>query len=545
MHGLLHDLGVAVLAATVLGLLAHVLRQPVILGYLVAGAIVGPLGLGWIHGADSIGTVSELGLILLLFVIGLEMDVRTLLASGRSLLVTGFAQFPLCVLLGIGGFAALGYGLSAPQADGLYLAIACALSSTAIVVKLLADQVELDTSAGRLTVGILVIQDLFAILVLAFQPTLGNPELTVIAKSLGGGAVLVIGGWAAGRWVLGRLFGLIHRSPELVAATALGWCAAGAGAANALGLSTAMGALVAGLALAAQPYRLHVTAKVLPLRDFFLTLFFVSLGLRIVAPTWELAGPVAAAVGVTVLSRFLTIHPLLLATGAGRRTAFLSSLHLAQVSEFSLVIVALGVGYGHVGKDLEGIVIYALAVTALLSSYAIRFSHPLWLGFDRLCAAVGLGRAADSHAGESTCEHHPIAILGVHRTARSLIDHLERRDPASLGRILVVDFNLATLRELQARGIAGSFGDLASLDTLHHAHLEHARTIILTIPDMLLKGTDTASLVAACRAIAPHATIIAAADTAAQAERLRERGATTVVEAHDLVGARFADQIAC
>ncbi|GDY11798.1 membrane protein [Planctomycetota bacterium] len=540
MHFLLHDLAAAVIAATLAGLAAHLLRQPVILGYLVAGAAVGPLGLNLVHDQQSIETLSELGLILLLFVIGLEMDLRALAGSGRQLLVAGFGQFPLSVALGCAGFAALGYGLVAPSAEGLYLALACSLSSTAIVVKLLADRVELDTSPGRITVGVLVVQDLFAILVLAFQPSLGHPAPGPIAWALFGGTVLVAGGWLATRFVVGPLFGSIHRSPELVVATAIGWCALGAAAAHGLGLSTAMGALVAGLALASSPYRLHVTAKTLPLRDFFLTLFFVSLGLRIPAPTVALAIPVTLATAFTVLSRFATIAPFLIATGAGRRTAFIASLNLAQVSEFSLVIVALGVHHQHIGADLEGVVVYALAVTALLSSYAIRWSHPLWLACDWTCGAIGLGRAHREHREEATCDRHAIAVLGVHRTARALIDRLAQDDPELLAQVLVVDFNLEVLRELKQRGIAGAFGDLASADTLHHAHLEHARVIVLTIPDMLLKGTDTRTLVATCRGIAPHAVIIAGADTPRQAEELERRGASIVVPAHDLLGDRFA-----
>jgi Kef-type K+ transport system membrane component KefB len=150
MSPLLHDIGLATIAATVLGLVASRLRQPIVLAYLVAGALLGPIGLGLIADRANIETIGELGLVLLLFVIGLEMNLKEALASGRQLLLAGLGQFPLGVLLGVGCFGLLGYGLRGHDADGLYLALVCGLSSTAIVVKLLYDKCELDTLAGRL-----------------------------------------------------------------------------------------------------------------------------------------------------------------------------------------------------------------------------------------------------------------------------------------------------------------------------------------------------------------------------------------------------------
>src|SRR5687767_6482617 len=369
MHHLLHDIGVAVLAATLLGLVAHWTRQPIILGYLIAGALVGKkLGFGAIYDDHSIEIISEIGLILLLFIIGLEMNIKALLASGRQLLVAGFGQFPLCVLLGVGLFGLLGYGLRGGRIDGLYLAMLCALSSTAVVVKLLYDKGELDTLPGRMTLGILVIQDIFAIFILALQPNLANPTAGPILKAIGGTILLLAGGFLLSKYVLRWVFSSIAKSPEMVVAVSIGWCAAVAAAADYLHLSKEMGALVAGLSIAAFPYSVHVTAKTLPLRDFFLTLFFVSLGMKITAPTLGMVGMALLLVGFIIVSRFLSLYPLLTMTGSGRRTAFVTSVNLAQMSEFSLVIGTLGVGYNHIKPETVGIAIYAMAVTAVMSS---------------------------------------------------------------------------------------------------------------------------------------------------------------------------------
>ena len=543
MHHLLNDIAVAVLAATLLGLIAHWTRQPIILGYLIAGAVIGPrLGFKLVHEQESIEIISEIGLILLLFIIGLEMNLKALLASGKQLLVTGFGQFPICVALGIGLFVGvMGYGMKGNASDGLYLALMCGLSSTAVVVKLLYDKGELDTLPGRMTLGVLVVQDVYAILVLALQPNFANPSVGPIAKAILGSAGVLVAGFLVSRYVLKWVFASIARSPEMVVAVSIGWCAAVAGGAGALGLSIEMGALIAGLSIAAFPYSVHVTAKTLPLRDFFLTLFFVSIGMQITAPRWGMVGVVAAIVVFVIASRFLSIYPLLVLSGGGRRTAFIASLNLSQISEFSLVIAAIGAAdpLNHISDGTVAIAIYAMAITAVLSSYAIRFNHPLYLAFDRLMGRLGRGSVVAQAAETAAKEHQPVAILGFHRVGRALVDAVEKRSPALLKRIKVIDFNTEVLAELRSRGVAGTFGDISSLDTLEHAHLHHCEVILCTVPDMMLKGTNNQTLVETCQTLAPSAQIVAMADDARHEAVLREEGADLVVNPHDLVADRL------
>lgn len=532
MSGLLHDIGIATIAATAVGVIAHRLKQPIILAYLVAGALIGPLGFEWVATRENIKIIAELGLVLLLFIIGLEMDLKQLVASGRPLLVAGFLQFPLCAALGWVVFAAAGFA----SRESLYLALACALSSTAIVVKLLYDKQETDTIAGRITIGVLIVQDLFAILVLAFQPNFAQPSLLPVVKALVGAGALLLGGFLVSRFVLSRVFGWIARSPEMVVATSIGWCALVAGVAGAMGLSQEMGALVAGASISAFPYSLHVTAKTLPLRDFFLTLFFISLGMQLKLPTADLAWSVPLIVAVVVSTRFLVVTPLLLVTGGGWRTGFISALNLAQVSEFSLVIVALGVSpHGHVGEGLLQMMIYAMAVTSVLSSYAVQANHGLYRLFERCLRGFGLlRRVGDDPAVELV--HHHIVVLGYHRIAPAVIARLAETSPELLATVRVVDYNPEVIKQLKARGIDAVFGDLASLDTLHHAHLEHARVVISTIPDSLLKSTTNAALVRAVRTLAPTAQIIVPAETPEQEPALRAAGADQVVLPSSLVG---------
>ncbi len=540
MHGILTDIGISVLAATALGFLFQLIRQPVILGYLVAGALIGPaMGFNLVSEAASIEVISEIGLILLLFIIGLELNPSKLLASGRQLIYAGIGQFILCVLMGVGVFLLLGYELSRSSIDALYLALFCALSSTAIVVKLLYDKFELDTFPGRITLGILIFQDLWAILILALQPHFTNPEWLLVFIALGKSVTLLAIGFLLSKYLLGWIFQKISKTPEMVVAMSMAWCALMAGIGSWIGLSMEMGALIAGVSISTFPYSVHVTAKVLPLRDFFLTLFFLSIGMKIPIPDAAMLGMALIIVLFVIASRFLTVYPLLMLAGSGRRTSFIASLNLAQISEFSLVVAALGVHYGHIDQRMMSLIIYAMAVTSVLSSYFIKGNHAAYLVFNNFLEKRGFPTRTQEGRDDEEKDDYPIVILGFHRGAREFIGGLEKESPALLKKLLVIDFNLENLKELSNRNVKGIFGDIGSLDTLEHAHLSGAQIIFSTIPDMLLRGTSNKALVTACRALAPNAYIVATADSAEQTDVLRKSGANEVLMPYVLIGEKL------
>jgi voltage-gated potassium channel Kch len=287
----------------------------------------------------------------------------------------------------------------------------------------------------------------------------------------------------------------------------------------------------------------HVTAKVLPLRDFFLTLFFLSIGMKIPFPDAATLTMALLIVLFVIMSRFFTVYPILALSGSGRRTSFITSLNLAQISEFSLVVAALGVSYGHITQPLMSLIIYAMAITSVLASYFIKGNHQLYLAFDSLLTKIGFPSDAMSEDAAESHEHYPIVILGFHRGASALIDKLEEIAPELLKKVLVIDFNLEALRALGHRNVKGIFGDISSLDTLDHAHVAGAEMILSTIPDMLLKGTNNMTLVKACRAIAPNAHIVATADSSEQIEALKRQGANDVLLPYSLIGDRIAHMI--
>ncbi len=535
MGHFLEEIGISIIAATILGLLTYRIKQPVILGYFLAGALIGPaVGLKLVTDPVNIHVIAEIGLILLLFVIGLEINFTKIIAAGKQLIVAGIGQFLLCTLIGIGFFLLIGYGATI---DTLYLAIFCAISSTAIVVKLLYDKFELDTLPGRMSLGVLIFQDIWAILILAFQPNFKNPQLILLASALMKILILLAVGYVLSRYVLSYIYTMIARTPELVVAVSIGWCATMAAVADVMGLSKEMGGLIAGVAISNFPYSIHVTAKVLPLRDFFLTLFFISLGMGVPLPTAQLMGLAVAIVLFVIVSRFLTIYPLLSLSGSGRRTSFITSLNLSQISEFSLVIASLGLAYGHISADLRSLIIYAMAFAAILSSYLIKYNHELYLLFDKLIDRFSVaGRAREEGEERRDPDSYPIVLLGFHRGADAFIDYVSQRKRELLQKILVIDFNPEVLEKLAAKNVHAVFGDISSLDTLAHAHIGAAKIIISSIPDMMLKGTNNLQLVRTCRHLAPQAAIVATAETKEQEEELRRAGAHKVILQYYLMG---------
>jgi Kef-type K+ transport system membrane component KefB/voltage-gated potassium channel Kch len=530
MHDLLYDMTLCTVAAWVLAVLAQLLGQPVILAYLVGGFVLGPAGLALVRSQETIGVISELGLIFLLFMIGLEIDLKKIIRSGSAILVSAGVQIAGCCLIGVGLFMAMGLPLGGGRWDALYLGVAAALSSTVIIVKVLYDKRELDTLPGRVTLGILVLQDLFVILFLAVQPSLNDLRTSVLLISAVRVGVLVATALVVARFLLPRLFYRIARLPELVLVGALAWCLFLSQLAEWLHLSREMGALVAGVSLSTFPYALDVAAKVTSLRDFFVTLFFVGVGMTIPVPD---GGTLLFAVElgvIVVASRFLTVVPTLYLLRQGLRASLLPAINLSQLSEFSLVLLQIGVAAGHISDETKAATSISFVALAALSTFAMGRSDGLVRRLVPLMKRVGL-RDLDTGAAHEDEQAHGarIMLLGFFRTASALIADLEAHSPATLADVAVVDFNPVVFRTLRARGVSVAYGDIAQRDTLVHAGVERAEVLICSVPDFLLKGTTNERLVRQLRAINPTATIVAPADLVADVEALYAAGANYVL----------------
>jgi Kef-type K+ transport system membrane component KefB len=527
MHtdSLLLDIGSATVAATLLAYVGRWLRQPLLLSYIIAGVLIGPSGFGIVRDERAIAELSELGLAFLMFMVGLEIDLKKLATSGRVAAPVALAQVGFSGLLAFAFVRWLGFeGLPA-----LYLGAASAFSSTMIVVKLLSDKSELDTVAGRLTLGVLIVQDVLAIIVLAVQPNLQQPALVPITLSLLAGIALAGGGLAVARFVLPPLLRWAAKSPELILISAISWCLLISYVAVQIDFSIAMGALIAGLTLSALPYTLDVVAKVRGLRDFFVTLFFVALGMQLALGSAHVLLAAAVLSAVVIVSRFVTVGPLLLAMGYGPRVATLSSLALAQASEFSLVMVSLGLTLGHIGHDVVSIMALTLVVTATLSTYMINADHRLAAWASAWLARIGI-RERSAASDVLTAPHGVrVVVLGFHRVASSLLHIAGRPGAAQRQPPLIIDFNPEVYQKLRQRAVPIVYGDISHPDTLEHVGIEHARVVLSTVSDDFLRGTDNLTLLRIVRGLNPGASVILCAETIEQAREMYAAGAHYVV----------------
>lgn len=508
-------IGVAIIAAAAMAYLSRLLRQPLVLAYIGAGVILGPVGLGLVTDAAPIRALSELGLVFLLFIVGLEFDLAHLKHAGRAGFVIGLVQVSLCWVVGF----LLGRALGWAVIPSMYLASAAAFSSTAIAVKLLADRAELDTLAGRITVVVLVLQDLVAVLLLALQPTIEHPTLQLVANAIGRAVILVVATLILSRYVLGHVFRWVETTSEIILVSAIAWCflVTGVGYYK-LGLSPAIGALVAGASLSTFPYRLDVAGKLRSIRDFFVLLFFVTLGLQITAPTRDIVVDSLIVSAVVIVARFLTVVPTASLVGVGSRAGWVASFALAQVSEFALVLGFIGVGLGHIDERAVSTIAFSLAITTALSSYLVTYSHGIVTLLQRL------SRRSLTSDDSTILSERPakVIVLGCHRIGSGLIERL----PAET---LVVDFNPATVRSLKDRGVRAIVGDVANPVLLEGLRMAEAETILLTIPDDFLRGTTPPEVVARVRKLAPNAKVITTSDNLDRARAAYAAGADYVV----------------
>lgn len=563
------DIGLALVAAGVLAIGFTRLRIPTVAAFLLAGVLLGPTGSGLISDPVNIDTIAQFGLILLLFLIGLEIDVRGMLARGRTVIVSGLLQYPLTTLFGYlvaQAFilAGITLGVVAGSYAGLYVGLVIAASSTLIVGALFQQTFTMDTQTGRMALALLVFQDIWAIVVLAVQPNLDDPQLLPIASAFVGIALVAGVALVVAHWVLPIGFHWIAKQPSTILIASLAWCfavvlagtridqtvEAVTGIHTELDVSAGMGALIAGVTIASLPFSTEIVRQVSVVRDFFVTLFFVGLGMTIPAPGG--AGILVVAVvlaALTVVSRFLVMLPLLYTAGLDRRTAVQTSTKLAQMSEFSLVIAFLGLQLGHIDADLNSSIIFAFVITAVFTPLLFTHSDRVHGRMAPLLGRLGMKPPREHEA--DNVDEYDLALLGVHRTASSLLHELAESAPEMLGRTVVVDFNVSIHRRIASMGPHVTYGDLTSPETLRHAGVDRARVVLCTIPDDVLSSASTRGVVRVVRQVNRTAIVIATATTFPEQVRLYAAGADYVLmprvqaalAARDAVLAALAGQL--
>jgi Kef-type K+ transport system membrane component KefB len=533
--GVVASIEISVITAALLAVIFFRLKQPALLAYIVAGLLLGFVAKPAIGSSvEVMEQISHLGLVLLLFIIGLEMDLKGIFKLGSRAAAAVLLQGPLTIaavwalfyVLHQQGVQLVYFG-DTPRA-WFFFAAAAGLSSTAVTVKLLADKFELKTQAGKVTVLTLIAQDIWAVLALSYvssfqgDTTDANSPLLVFVGAVVAAVVMVM----VSRYVLSRVAVFIARSPELIALVALGWCFVGAAVFSNVGLSAEMGALVAGLTLGILPTATEVLAKVASLRDFFMALFFVALGISLPPPTWSVMGAAALLVGLVVLTRVLLFSPMLMAARLGPQVAFTSSINLAQISEFALLLVPIGVASRALTETEGSVISYGMMLSVLVTSYGIKYNDAFARGFSRLMpASIKRSIIGNSHFELGELEAASILILGYHFNTRTLIRQLLATKPELKDKILVVDVNLKNHELIRALGVQVAYGDISNPETLRHHGIDKAEVVLSTVADTYLRGTSNLRLLALVTSLNPHARFIGTTATVEEKSELLREGA--------------------
>ena len=515
------------LAITVsIAFILRFLKQPLIVAYIFAGIICGPFILNLLHGdTEMYSAFAQFGVVLLLFIIGLNLDFKHLKSIGKVSIITGLGQILFTGLIGLFILQGLGFEL----VSATYLAVAITFSSTIIIMKLLSDKKDADTVYGRYTIGLMLVQDVIAIiLIVALGVTASNQGggidtwIILISKFIGVTAALYI----IGKYVLPKVLDKIAGSSELLFLFTLAWCFGVASILYWIGLSLEVGAVIAGMTLSSSPYQLEIGSRIRPLRDFFLVLFFIVLGSEM-----GLSSITSVLTPALILSIFIIIgSPLILYVlfrllKFTRRNSFLFGLTAAQVSEFGFVFLFAGRQSGHIQGDEVAIFTAVALITIFISSYLISYNEQIYRFFLPIFHLFG----PDKHQQiELPPEDYDAWIVGYHRIGAKVAETM-----TELGtKFAVIDFDPSIIERLRNTNTPFYFGDIADIEFLEGLPVARSNIIVMTIPAV----DDQINLIRHVRKINNELLIIGNAYHTADAETLYQHGANFVMMPHFLGG---------
>jgi CPA2 family monovalent cation:H+ antiporter-2 len=519
------DLLIVLVTAIAGGMLARWLRLPVILGYLAGGIAVGPFGLGLVQETETISSLAEIGVVLLLFAIGLEFSIKELLSLGRIAVIGGIAQILFTAVAGFG----LGRLAGLSTTGAVFFGFIIALSSTMVVMKLLMERGELDTTHGRIMLGILLVQDLSVVPMMVVMPAIGGDagHLWVslgiaLAKAVGFiGVMLVLGVWGL-PWFLKRVAG--QRSRELFLLTVIVICLAAAFGTYYFGLSAAFGAFAAGLLISQSGFARQAFADILPLRDTFAALFFVSLGmlanLHFIGAN---LGTIAYIVLAIMLVKFLICSLITRLFGYSHKTVLMVGTGLIQIGEFSFILAMMGVEAGILSERLYSLTVAAAIVTILLTPFVMSLNSFIyrWLSQRGWFARQMTGRADPEWRVPALELSRHAVICGYGDVGRRLAEVLERQKFS----YLIIELDPTIILRLRARGIPCIYGDASNPEILAHASLDKARVLICTIPDYVAEELTARNALK----INPKLDIVARVHRDSDVELLKGMGVTEIV----------------
>ncbi len=527
-----YEIALLVLLAAGLGFIGLIMRQPLIVAFIALGVLAGPDALGLVDSTEFIETLSKISIAVLLFLVGLKLDLTLVRSLGKVALATGLGQVGFTSLFGF--LICLAMGIS--PLVSLYIAVALTFSSTIIIVKLLSDKHEIDALHGKIALGFLIVQDIFVVLAMVVLSAVGvgaageGGAIGDILWLLAGGLLTIGFVVIFIRYLAEPLLSHIARSPELLVIFAVGWAAGLAALGDVVGFGKELGGLLAGVSLASTQYREAIGSRLASLRDFLLLFFFIDLGAGL-----DLSTLGAQIWPALILSLFVLIgNPLIVLAimgymGYRKRTGFLAGLTVAQISEFSLIFMAMGVSIGHVGEDSMGLVTLVGLVTIALSVYMITFSHQLYA---RLEPLLGWAERRDpfretQDEGQARADYDYI-IFGLGRYGCRIGNALRKKGHNVLG----VDFDPEALAGWRAMGMDAHFGDATDPEFTAHLPLSNVKAVVGAVSRARLALTQSEpqmAMVHGLRAANYQGRIVVSVNNDAEAAVLRREGATDIL----------------
>lgn len=527
------DVAAILLISALAGALAARLRQPLVVAFVLVGVAVGPSGAGLVSSGEELELLAEIGVAVLLFTVGLKLDLHVVRRLGPVALVAGVVQ--MAVTAGGGFLLARLLGLDATES--LYVAIGLAFSSTILVVKLLSDLRQLDDLHGRIAVGILIVQDVAVIVALvaitatgASNDSLASAYGEVALKALVFLAVLA----ALTRWALNPLLHRIAGTPDLLVLFAIAWAVMLGAVGEELDLGTEVGAFLGGVSLAATPYREALAARLLTVRDFLLLFFFIELGSRIdVAEAADQLVPALLLAAFVLVVKPVAVTAVLVAMRYRRRVAVETGLALAQISEFSLILAALGLSLDHIDEQTATLLTVVALTTFGVSTY-------LMLNGERLARALAarlpFQERRDREDDIADTEGPDVVVLGVGRYGSAIVERLRERDLS----VLAVDFDPRTLASWQDRGVDVLYGDVEDPELPRALALPHEGWIVSTVR----RFEANVALLHALEHAGYRGRVAVAAHDLDSADRLFEAGADAVLHPYEAAGAEAVELVA-
>lgn len=521
MDSVFSELSLIIIVTAAISLFMRAIRQPLILGYILAGIVVGPTALNLIHSKDLFEVFSSIGIALLLFIIGLGMNVSELRKLGRVVVIVALANLSIITMIGFATSSLLGFS----KTEALITGLALFFSSTIIIVKILSDKKEQNRLHAQVAIGVILIEDIIATFALLFLVAGqgGGLNLGEIIALLGKGLALLGFLVICNTRILPHVARYMAQSQELLFLFAISWGFGIATLFEISGFSIEVGALFAGVTLASSPYVQEIASRLKPLRDFFVVLFFITLGESMnVTNISESLLPALILSVIVILMKPLIVTTTMGVLGYTKRVSFKAGINLSQISEFSIVLIFLAIETGMVRPEIGGIITLVAIITIATSTYLMQYDDNLFLHFDRI--KIRMFEKEVTYREKKRKTGYPIMLFGYQHGGHEFVRIFKQMKH----RFLVVDYDPEIIEILEHQKVDYLYGDATDTELLNEAEIEKSRLVVSTITD----HSTNVFLVNTISSANPQTVIICHGDNIHQATELYDLGASYVMIPH-------------